>query len=103
MFEKRFLADDIRAGMVVFLVALPLCLGVALASGAPLISGLIAGIVGGGLGGSIIGMLGGSGVAEAAAGGGMDIASIISQLVSGGVGGGVLMAIVGMVRSGMNK
>ena len=63
----------------------------------------IAGIVGGGLGGSIIGMLGGSGVAEAAAGGGMDIASIISQLVSGGVGGGVLMAIVGIVRSGMNK
>jgi MFS superfamily sulfate permease-like transporter len=47
MIEKRFLADDIRAGVVVFLVALPLCLGVALASGAPLFSGLIAGIAGG--------------------------------------------------------
>ncbi|MFN3446609.1 MAG: SulP family inorganic anion transporter [Bacteroidia bacterium] len=35
------------AGLVVFLVALPLCLGIALASGAPLFSGLIAGIVGG--------------------------------------------------------
>lgn len=38
---------DIPAGLVVFLVALPLCLGVALASGAPLLSGIIAGIVGG--------------------------------------------------------
>ena len=38
---------DISAGIVVFLVALPLCLGVALASGAPLLSGVIAGVVGG--------------------------------------------------------
>ena len=40
-------AFDFRAGVVVALVALPLCLGIALASGANLISGLIAGIVGG--------------------------------------------------------
>lgn len=38
---------DLPAGLVVFLVALPLCLGVALASGAPLLSGIIAGVVGG--------------------------------------------------------
>jgi MFS superfamily sulfate permease-like transporter len=38
---------DILAGLVVFLVALPLCLGIAHASGAPLMSGLISGIVGG--------------------------------------------------------
>ncbi len=38
---------DLPASIVVFLVALPLCLGIALASGAPLFSGLIAGIVGG--------------------------------------------------------
>ncbi len=38
---------DLPAGLVVFLVALPLCLGIALASGAPLLSGIIAGIVGG--------------------------------------------------------
>lgn len=38
---------DIPAGLVVFLVALPLCLGIALASSAPLFSGLIAGVVGG--------------------------------------------------------
>jgi MFS superfamily sulfate permease-like transporter len=38
---------DIPSGLVVFLVALPLCLGIALASGAPFFSGLIAGIIGG--------------------------------------------------------
>ncbi len=41
------LKQDIPAGLVVFLVALPLCLGIALASGAPLFSGLIAGLIGG--------------------------------------------------------
>jgi MFS superfamily sulfate permease-like transporter len=39
--------NDLPASIVVFLVALPLCLGVALASGAPLLSGIIAGIIGG--------------------------------------------------------
>ncbi len=38
---------DLRASIVVFLVALPLCLGVALASGAPLFSGIVTGIIGG--------------------------------------------------------
>lgn len=41
------LRSDIPSGIVVFLVAVPLCLGIALASGAPFFSGLIAGIVGG--------------------------------------------------------
>jgi MFS superfamily sulfate permease-like transporter len=41
------LMKDISAGMVVFLVALPLCLGIALASGAPLFSGIVAGVIGG--------------------------------------------------------
>jgi MFS superfamily sulfate permease-like transporter len=39
--------QDVPASVVVFLVALPLCLGVALASGAPLVAGLIAGVIGG--------------------------------------------------------
>ena len=39
--------SDLPSGLVVFLVALPLCLGIALASGAPLFSGLITGFVGG--------------------------------------------------------
>ena len=38
---------DLPAGLVVFLVAIPLCLGIALASGAPALSGIIAGIAGG--------------------------------------------------------
>ncbi|MET0155506.1 MAG: SulP family inorganic anion transporter [Rickettsiales bacterium] len=38
---------DVPAALVVFLVALPLCLGIAMASGAPLMSGLVAGVVGG--------------------------------------------------------
>lgn len=46
-FNTNYLKSDIRSGSVVFLVALPLCLGIALASGAPLFSGIIAGIVGG--------------------------------------------------------
>ena len=41
------LKQDAPSALVVFLVALPLCLGIALASGAPLFSGLIAGIIGG--------------------------------------------------------
>lgn len=44
---------DLTAGLVVFLVAVPLCLGIALASNAPLLSGILAGIVGGILVGSI--------------------------------------------------
>ncbi|HMO62207.1 MAG TPA: SulP family inorganic anion transporter [Ferruginibacter sp.] len=47
MINTKHIKADLPAGLVVFLVALPLCLGIALASGAPLFSGLISGIVGG--------------------------------------------------------
>lgn len=50
------LKEDFPASVVVFLVALPLCLGVALASGAPLLSGIISGIVGG----IVVGFISGS-------------------------------------------
>ena len=43
----KHIKNDLPASIVVFFVALPLCLGVALASGAPLFAGVIAGIVGG--------------------------------------------------------
>lgn len=47
MLSLKYIGHDFRASVVVFLVALPLCLGIALASNAPLSAGLIAGLVGG--------------------------------------------------------
>jgi MFS superfamily sulfate permease-like transporter len=60
------IANDLPASIVVFLVALPLCLGIAHASGAPLVSGMITGI----LGGMLVAWLSGSqlGVSGPAAG-----------------------------------
>ena len=67
---------DFAASIVVFFVALPLCLGIALASGAPLFSGLIAGIIGG----IVVGALSGSqiGVSGPAAG----LAAIVLTAIS---------------------
>ncbi|MGJ1321725.1 SulP family inorganic anion transporter [Sphingobacterium faecium] len=45
--SKRDLKYDVPASVVVFLVALPLCLGIAMASGAPLFAGLLTGVIGG--------------------------------------------------------
>jgi MFS superfamily sulfate permease-like transporter len=58
--------SDLPASIIVFFVALPLCLVIALASGAPLFSGVIAGIIGG----IVVGMASGSrlGVSGPAAG-----------------------------------
>ena len=60
------LKSDFPASVVVFFVAIPLCLGIALASGVPLFSGLISGIIGG----VVVGLISGShvGVSGPAAG-----------------------------------
>src|SRR3954471_11941067 len=55
-FSLKNIGADLPASIVVFLVALPLCLGVAMASNAPLFSGIIAGVIGG----IVIGFLSGS-------------------------------------------
>jgi MFS superfamily sulfate permease-like transporter len=53
---SSYIKTDIQAGLVVFLVALPLCLGIALASGAPLFAGIISGVIGG----IVVGVMSGS-------------------------------------------
>lgn len=74
------LKSDLPASVVVFLVATPLCLGIALASGAPLFSGLIAGVVGG----IVVGAVSGSalGVSGPAAGLAVIVLTAISTLGS---------------------
>ena len=47
LLTAAYIRDDLMAGLVTFLVALPLCLGIALASNAPLISGVVSGVVAG--------------------------------------------------------
>lgn len=95
---------DFQSSVVVFLVALPLCLGIALASGAPMSSGLIAGIVGG----IVIGSLSGSpiSVSGPAAGLTVIVASSIQQLGSFELFatavflGGIFQIIFGVCRGG---
>ncbi len=99
------LKSDIPASIVVFFVALPLCLGIALASGAPLFSGLIAGIVGG----IVVGALSGSkiGVSGPAAGLAAIVLTSIATLGSyenflvAVVLGGVIQVIFGVLRAGV--
>lgn len=105
LFMFKTIKNDLPASIVVFFVALPLCLGIALASGAPLFSGLIAGIVGG----IVVGALSGSkiGVSGPAAG----LAAIVLTAIGtlGGyqnflvavVIGGVIQLIFGFARAGI--
>lgn len=72
--------NDLPASVVVFLVALPLCLGIALASGAPLLSGIMTGIVGG----VVVGALSGSKLAVSGPAAGLTVIvlSAVQQLGS---------------------
>ena len=101
----KYIKNDLPASIVVFFVALPLCLGIALASGAPLFSGLIAGIVGG----IVVGALSGSniGVSGPAAGLAAIVLTAIGSL--GGyenflvavVLGGIIQLIFGLLKAGV--
>lgn len=96
--------SDLPASIVVFFVALPLCLGIALASGAPLFSGIIAGIVGG----IIVGAASGSplGVSGPAAGLAVIVFTAIQTLGSwpafllAVVLSGVIQIVMGYAKAG---
>ena len=99
------LKNDIPASIVVFFVALPLCLGIALASGAPLFSGLIAGIIGG----IVVGALSGSKIGVSGPAAGL-AAIVLTAIVSLGsfenflvavVLGGVIQLVFGLLRFGI--
>ncbi|MEO6316091.1 MAG: SulP family inorganic anion transporter [Chitinophagaceae bacterium] len=104
MFKE--IKNDLPASIVVFFVALPLCLGVALASGAPLFSGIIAGIVGG----IVVGMASGStlGVSGPAAGLAVIVLTAITTTFNGSyetfllavVFAGVLQVALGFAKAG---
>jgi len=101
----RYLSQDAPASLVVFLVALPLCLGIALASGAPPLSGLIAGIVGG----FIVGLISGSqlGVSGPAAGLAVIVFNGIQEMPTFEIFllavfiGGFIQLLLGLIKAGI--
>ena len=96
--------ENFPAGLVVFLVALPLCLGIALASGAPPLSGVIAGIVGG----LVIGALSNSHISVSGPAAGLTaiVLTAITDLgafelfLCAGIIAGIIQLILGFVRAG---
>ncbi|PKH52130.1 hypothetical protein CXF68_16165 [Tenacibaculum sp. Bg11-29] len=101
----KSIKNDLPASVVVFFVALPLCLGIALASGAPLFSGVIAGIIGG----IVVGALSGSkiGVSGPAAGLAAIVLSAIGDLgayenfLVAVVLGGVIQIVFSILKAGI--
>lgn len=105
--KVNFLASlktDFASGLVVFLVALPLCLGIALASGAPPLSGIIAGVIGG----VVIGSLSNSNISVSGPAAGL-IAIVLDALGKFGAFeifllavflAGVMQVILGFLKAG---
>jgi SulP family sulfate permease len=105
MNQFKHLKNDLPASIVVFFVAVPLCLGIALASGAPLFAGIIAGIVGG----IVVGMASGSplGVSGPAAGLAVIVLTSIASLggsyqafLTAVVLAGILQLLLGYAKAG---
>ncbi len=103
--RSNTLRYDLSSGLVVFLVALPLCLGIALASGAPLFSGVISGIIGG----IVIASLSGSQVSVAGPAAGLTVVVVnaIHELGSyeafllSVVVAGLFQIVLGVARLGL--
>jgi MFS superfamily sulfate permease-like transporter len=99
------LKKDLPAGLVVFLVALPLCLGISLASGAPLFSGIITGIIGG----VVVSLLSGSQLSVSGPAAGLTVIVLngIQSLGSfeafllAGVIAGILQLVLGYLKAGI--
>ncbi len=99
------LKSDFPSAVVVFFVAIPLCLGIALASGAPLFAGLIAGIVGG----IVVGTLSGSSLGVSGPAAGLTAIVLAAITTLGGyenllvavVLGGVIQLLFGLLRAGI--
>jgi MFS superfamily sulfate permease-like transporter len=99
------IGQDAPAGLVVFLVALPLCLGISLASGAPLLAGMVAGIVGG----LVVSLLSGSAVSVSGPAAGLTVVilSAISTLgswpavLAATVVAGAIQLLLGVARAGI--
>jgi MFS superfamily sulfate permease-like transporter len=96
---------DLPAALVVFLVALPLCLGIALASNAPLFSGVIAGVVGG----IVVGALSGSHVSVSGPAAGLTVI-VVGALEALGTFeafllavflAGIIQVVLGFIRAGV--
>jgi MFS superfamily sulfate permease-like transporter len=96
---------DFPSSVVVFLVALPLCLGIALGSGAPLFSGIIAGIIGG----IVIGSLSGSQLSVSGPAAGLTAIVVVAigklqvfdAFLLAVVLGGVFQIILGVIKAGI--
>ena len=95
---------DFSAGLVVFLIAVPLCLGIALASGAPLFAGMISGIVGG----LVIGFLSGSQLSVSGPAAGLTAVVLVAITKLGAfdvfllsvVIAGALQLVLGLIKAG---
>ena len=101
----KHVKNDLPASIVVFFVAVPLCLGIALASGAPLFAGIIAGIVGG----MVVGTASGSPLGVSGPAAGLAVIVLTSIATLGGswpafltalVLAGVIQLILGFAKAG---
>lgn len=101
--NTRYFKSDMLSGMVVFLVALPLCLGIAVASGAPPFAGIITGVIGG----IVVGLLSNSNVSVSGPAAGL-IAIVVAAITDLGyevflvavVLAGLIQFVLGIIKAG---